>query len=173
MKGFVRIIYTLLLAGLVFSISGCKTTEKVSENFKENAQTSTTEIKEDIRHDERHERESSIEQVLQTSERDSLVEKFRERVVVDSCGRVLFKDCEYSKEHYLGKGVAKVCSQKNNSQFVAEQSNRQTQSQTDSIKSSTQNNTVKTTKPTYRWLWFLGLLMLMLSCGAFISKMTQ
>lgn len=173
MKWIVRIMCTLLMSGLVLSLSGCKTKEKVSENNKENIRKNSTETRAEMCLDERHECENSAEQALQTSEKDSLVEKFRERIVVDSCGRILFKDSEYTQERYQGKGATKSSRKGSNHQTAMEQTRKQSQAETDTSSTTIRESTRKTVRNTYRWLWFTGLLILLFACGFIISKVTR
>lgn len=173
MKGNVRIMCVLLVSGFVLSLSGCKTKEKVSENYTENIRANSTETKTEMCLDERHERESSAEQTLQVSEKDSLVEKFRERIVTDSCGRILFKDSEYTKERYQGKGTSKANRNGSNRRTATGLVKKQSQAETDTSSTAIQKSTRKTVKYAYRWLWFPGLLILLLACGIFISKVTR
>lgn len=173
MKRIVKIMCVLLMSGFILSLSGCKTKEKVSEIHKENAQTSMTETKTEMCLDERLEHESSAEQVLQTSENDSLVEKFRERIVVDSCGRVLLKDGEYTKERYQGRGTTKANRQGSDHRKVTGQAGKQSQVATDSSGTVIRENMVKTARQTCRWLWFPGLLVLLFAGGAIISKVMR
>lgn len=173
MKGIVKIMYVLLISGLVLALSACKTKEKVDENYTANVWTNSTESKNEICRNERHEHESSAEQALQASEKDSLVEKFRERIVVDSSGHILFKDSEYTKERYQGKATTKTNRKESNHQTATEQANKQSQAETDTSSTAIRENTQKTVKQTDRWLWFLSLLIFLLISGAIISKVTR
>lgn len=173
MKGIVRIMYVMLLSAWVLTLTGCKAKEKVSESFTENVQVRSIETAEGICHDERHERENSTEQTIRTLESDSVVEKFRERVVVDSWGRVLFKDSEHTKERYRGKGTTRTDRQEDNRRAAMEQATKQSQTVTDTTATKKRSNTVKTKKPTCRWLWFPGLLALLFVSGVIIRKMTR
>lgn len=170
MKGIVKIICTLLMSGLVLSLSGCKTKEKVSENHKENVRINSTEMQNEVCFDERHEHESSAEQSLQTSEKDSLVEKFRERIVVDSSGNVLFKDSEYTKERYHGKGTSKANRNGSNRQTATEQIKKQSQAETDTSSTGIRESTQRIVKHTYGWLWFVVLFVFLFAGGVIISK---
>lgn len=163
----------LLMSGFVLSLSGCKTKQKVSEIHKENAWTSMTETKTEMCLDERLERDSSTEQTLQMSEKDSLVEKFCERIVTDSSGRILFKDSEYTKEHYQGKGTTKANRNGSNHKTAMEQVKKQSQAETDNSNTAIREITQKTVKQTYRWFWLLWLLILLFTCGFIISKVTR
>lgn len=173
MKRIVKIMCVLLMSGFVLSMPGCKTKEKVSEIHKENAWTSMTETKTEMCLGERLECDSSAEQTLQTSEKDSLVEKFWERIVTDSCGRILFKDSEYTKERYLGKGTSKANRNGSTRQTATEQVKKLSQAETDTSSTTIRESTQKTVKNTYRWLWFTGLLILLFACGFIISKVTR
>lgn len=173
MKRIVKIMCVLLMSGFVLSLSSCKTKEKVIENYMENVRANSTETKKEMCLDERYEQESSAEQALQTSEKDSLVEKFRERIVVDSCGRILFKDSEYTKERYQGKGTSKANRNGSNRQTATEQVKKQSQAETDTSSTAIRESTQKTVKHAYRWLWFSGLLILLFACGFIISKVTR
>lgn len=173
MKWIFPIMCALLMSGCVLSLHGCKTKEKVSENQKENVRINSTEMQNEMYFDERHEHESYAERALQTSEKDSLVEKLRERIIVDSIGNVLFKDSEYTKERYQGKGTTKTNRKESNHQSATEQANKQSQAETDTSSTAIRENTQETVKQTDRWLWFLSMLIFLLISGAFISKVTR
>ncbi|MBO5061903.1 MAG: hypothetical protein J6C31_04700 [Prevotella sp.] len=173
MKRIVKIMCVLLMSGFFLSLLGCKTKEKVSEIHKENVWTSMTETKTEMCLGERLECDSSAEQTLLTSEKDSLVEKFWERIVTDSCGRILFKDSEYTKERYLGKGITKENRKGSNYQTAKGQIEKQSQEKTDTSSTAIRESTQKTVKQTYRWFWFLGLLIFLFACGFIISKVTR
>lgn len=163
----------MLLSAWVLTLTGCKAKEKVSESLTENAQVRSTETAEGICHDERHERENSIEQTIRTSESDSVVEKFRERVVVDSCGRVVFQDSEHTQERYHGKGTTRTGKQEDNRRAAMGQTEQQSRNETDNARAIYQDKTVKTSLPTRRWLWFLVLPVVIVAGGVVYSKMRR
>lgn len=91
----------LLLATL--SLCGCKTKQKVTENLTEIAHASGSSVQQATEHTEKQEVSSTQEEATHTQWSDSIVEKFHERIVTDSCGRVLLHEVEHSKENFKGQ----------------------------------------------------------------------
>lgn len=170
MKTTIRILLLLLL----LSLSGCKTKEKVTERQTETAQASSVKTVTAQQHMEQQGQASMANEVQQMQTSDSVVERFRERIVTDSCGRVLLHDIEHSKERYKGHAQ----SRKKEAGQREETSSLQHREQALGEKDSTYNGgslkeVTIVKKKTWRWLWYVGLLSLLFIVGFIISKIRR
>lgn len=163
-----RIGYIILLISLAFSVTSCKSKKKISETFKETNLHVCSENMTENHHDDRMEYKNTAELVMRTTETDSLVEKFWERIVVDSCGRILLHDKEHVREGYKGKSNVREKQCEDSKLSMKVQTDISQQKNFDSSKTTDRKDMTETAKPTYQWLWYLGLFILLL----FISRLT-
>ena len=168
-----KAIYIILLMCLALSVASCKSKEKVSETFEETSLQTCSENLAETRHNELHEREGYTGQTVQTARKDSLVEKFYERIVVDSCGRILLHDKEYAREGYKGRSRAVAKQSEDSNVSVKAQTDIRQQRDNDSTRIAGRKNMTETAKPPCRWLWFVGLLFFLLITGTIIAKLTK
>lgn len=155
-----------ILLALMTLIAGCKTKEKVTERMAETAHFTGEATQTSSLSSDNQSQVTATAQITQTSWSDSIVEKFHERIVIDSSGNVLWNETEHSKDHYLGKSHNKT-NQSNSSQETATAQNVAiTQEQKNSVYNGgvLQEVTAVKSKPC-KWLWYVGLLALILVCA--------
>lgn len=167
MKTTIRILLFLL----ALSLCGCKTKEKVTERQAETAQASSSSVHLSTGQTEQEGQAATQEETMHTQWSDSIVEKFHERIVTDSTGRVLLHEVEHSKDTYKGRGQHQAKRTGNRQEKATIQSQELTIAQNDSTynEDSTKEVTV-VKKKSWRWLWFVGLLAMLLTGGYIISK---
>ena len=93
----------LLIFLFALCLCGCKTKQKVTENLTETAQASCSSVQLTTGQTEQEGQATTQEETMHTQWSDSIVERFHERVVTDSTGRVLLHEVEHSKDTYKGR----------------------------------------------------------------------
>lgn len=170
MKTIIRILIFLF----ALSLCGCKTKERVTERLTETARAASSSVAMTSQHTEREGLTSTMEEATRTSWSDSIVERFHERVVVDSCGRVLLHEKEHTRDRYKGR----TRSQSRRDGSIKETSSGQEAGlelcRNDSTyHGGTLNEVTVVRKRSWRWVWFLWLLGSLLAAGIIISIMTR
>ena len=87
---------------IAMSIAGCRTKEKVTESMTLTAHGQATATLMADKRSDRSEQSAATETARVTQRSDSTVERFRERIVLDSCGNVLWHEKELSRDSYQG-----------------------------------------------------------------------
>lgn len=165
-------IFALLL--LTLSISSCKTKEKMTERLTETAQSNSSSIVMTSQHTEQQGQSSMTEETTQTLWSDSIVERFHERIVTDSTGRVLLHEQEHTKDHYKGRTQSQTNRNGNSQKTAAGQKTELTVECNDSTYNGNSLNEVTVVKKkSWRWLWYVGILGSLLIVGIIISKVTR
>lgn len=151
-----RVLYILLA---MFLLCSCRTKEKVTERLVETSLSSSTQAQSTTQHSEQQGQTSMTEEATQTSWSDSIVERYHERIVTDSSGRVLLHEREHSKDTYKGKSKSQTNRAGNCQENKTEQSQALTQEQRDSTYNGASTNEVKVVKRnTCWWIWVLVIL---------------
>ena len=159
---------------LALSLCGCKTKQKVTENLKETAQASSSSVQQATEHTERQGVSSTQEEATHTQWSDSIVEKFHERIVTDSCGRVLLHEVEHSKDTYKGSGSQQTKRTGTHEEKTTTQHQELSAVRKDSTyNGGTLREVTVVKKKSCRWLWFVGLLSLLFIVGFIISKIVR
>lgn len=163
---------TLLL--LVVSISSCKTKEKITEKLSETARSNSSSIVMKSKHTGQQGQSSMKEETTQTSWSDSIVERYHERIVQDSTGRVLLHEQEHTKDHYKGQTQSQTNRNGNSQATAAGQKTELTVECNDSTYNGNRLNKVTfVKKKSWRWLWYMVLLGSLLTAGVIISKVIR
>ena len=153
---------------LALSLCGCKTKQKVTENLKETAQASSSSVQQATEHTERQGVSSTQEEATHTQWSDSIVEKFHERIVTDSCGRVLLHEVEHSKENFKGQNKRQTNRAGHHQENATSQHQEMKQARNDSIyNGGTLKEVTVSKKRSLNWTvmivsFFLGALTLLL-----------
>lgn len=89
---------------LMAAIAGCRTKEKVTtERTTLTAHQQATATLMTDKSSDRTEQSEATEQSTSTQRSDSTVERSRERIVLNSCGNVLWHEKELSRDSYRGR----------------------------------------------------------------------
>lgn len=169
-----KTIFRILIFLFALSLCGCKTKEKVTERLTETAQSNSCSTVMTSQHTEQQGQSSMTEETTQTSWSDSIVERFHERIVTDSTGRVLLHEQEHTKDHYKGRTQSQTNRNGNSQKTAAGQRTELTVECNDSTyKGNSLNEVTVVKKKSWRWLWFVGILGSLLTVGIIISKVTR
>lgn len=87
---------------IAMSIAGCRTKEKVTESMTLTAHQQATATLMTDKSSGRTEQAEATLTAHTTQRSDSTVERFRERIVLNSCGNVLWHEKELSRDSYSG-----------------------------------------------------------------------
>ncbi len=169
MKTVLRIIFLFFL---VLCTGSCRTKEKVTERLRETAQASTSGVVKEARQTGHQVESNSSGETTHTQWSDSTVERFHERIVTDSSGRVLWQETEHSKERYTGKARSNTNRSNSIQETVESQDSSITEEQKDSLYNGgvLQEVTVVRSRPC-NWLWWGGLLVILLVfCAILITR---
>lgn len=123
----------LLIFLFALSLCGCKTKQKVTENLTETAQASSSSVQQATEHTEQQGVSSTQEEAAHTQWSDSVVEKFHERIVTDSCGRVLLHEVEHSKEKFKGQNKSQTNRAAHHQENATSQHQEMKQASNDSV----------------------------------------
>ncbi len=106
MKGGSMKRIRLVVAVAAVLLCGCATRKKVTNHYAESAQSSLN-VGFSVEHQGMVAGRLTVAEGLQeVTERDSTVEKYREKVVMDSAGRVLLHEKEHERERHHVNGRA-------------------------------------------------------------------
>ncbi|MBR1467466.1 MAG: hypothetical protein IJ606_02420 [Bacteroidaceae bacterium] len=170
MKTTIRILLLLL----VLCLSGCKTKEKVTERQTETTQASSVTAQIQQQQAELHGQTSLTAENTQTQVSDSVVERFRERIVTDSAGHVLLHDVEHSRERYKGKAASQKKQTDMRDEQLTVKSDMGTLVQCDSTyNGGTLKEETVVKKWSWRWSWFVGVLASLLTAGYISSRVKR
>lgn len=168
MKTTIRVLIVLF----ALMLCGCKTKEKVTEQLTETSQASSSSVHLSTGQTEQEGQTSTREETTQTQWSDSIVEKFHERIVTDSTGRVLLHEVEHSKDTYKGRGRQQAKRTDNRQEKATIQSQELAIAQTDSTYNGGSLKEVTVVKKkSWRWLWFVGLFAIIFAGGYTILKL--
>lgn len=123
----------LLIFLFALSLCGCKTKQKVTENLTETVQASSSSVQQATEHTEQQGVSSTQEEAAHTQWSDSVVEKFHERIVTDSCGRVLLHEVEHSKEKFKGQNKSQTNRAAHHQENATSQHQEMKQASNDSV----------------------------------------
>ena len=161
----------ILLASL--TLAGCKTKEKVAERVTETAHVTGEVTLTSSMSSDSQSQETATAQTTQTSWSDSVVEKTHERIVTDSSGRLLLHEAERTTEHYKGQGK-RLTHQQQNRQGKSESTSQETVTETnDSTYNGGSIHEVTVVKKSWRRLWYVGILAILVIVGYIISKIIR
>lgn len=161
----------LLMFLLVLCLCGCRTKEKVTEHLTETALSSSTSVQVSSVHTEQAVQEGVQEEATHTQQSDSTVERFYERIVTDSTGRVLLHEVEHSKDTYKGSGRQQTKRTDNHQEKTTTQLQELAAAKNDSIYNGGNLREVTVVKPkSWKWLWIAGVLSLLLTVGTIIIR---
>lgn len=164
----------LLIFLFALCLCGCKTKQKVTENLIETAQASCSSVQLTTEQTEQEGQATSQEETMHTQWSDSIVERFHERVVTDSTGRVLLHEVEHSKDTYKGRGQHQAKRTDNRQEKATVQSQELTIAKNDSTYNGGSLNEVTVVKnKTWRWLWYVGIVASLLMLGCIILKVIR
>lgn len=164
----------LLFLLVLLSLVGCKTKEKVTEKRTEIAQVISSSVAAQSGQTEQLEQTATMEEATYTGWSDSVVEKFHERIVTDSTGRVLLHEVGHSKDTYKGKNQSRAKRTDNRQEKTTAQNQKQSYARNDSTYNGGSLNEVAVVKKkSWRWLWFVGLLAGLLTVGYIISRVKR
>lgn len=158
MKLILNIVVFFLLA---LSFSCCKTKEKTTERLSETAQSNSSSTVMASLYTEQQTQTSMAEEAVHTSWSDSIIEKFHERIVTDSCGRVLLHEMEHSKENFKGKNKSQINRSDHHQDNAKTQNSEQKQIKNDSIyNGGTLKEVTVSKKKTTNWMSMVILFLL-------------
>lgn len=169
-----KTIIRILIFTLTLSLCGCKTKEKVTEKLTETAQSNSSFTLMTSQYIAQQEQKSMMEETILASWCDSIVERFYERIVTDSTGRVLLHEQEHKKDHYNSRARSQTNRNGNSEEAAAGQKIDLTAECNDSTYNGgilSEVTVVK--KKSWRWLWFVGILGSLLIVGIIIPKVTR
>ena len=162
------------LLHILFSMSGCKTKEKVTEKRTETTQDVSSSVAVLSGKMEQLEQTVTTEEATLTGWSDSIVEKFHERIVTDSTGRVLLHEVEHCVDTYKGKNQSQAKRTGNRQGKRAAQNQEQSFARNDSTYyGGSLDEVTVVKKKSWRWLWFVGLLASLLAVGYIISRVKR
>lgn len=148
--------------------------EKVTEKRTETALAASSSVAALTQRTEHHGQTATTEEATHTGLSDSTVEKFHERIVTDSTGRVLLHEVEHSKDTYKGKNQSQTKRMGNRQEKETAQNQEQSHARNDSIyNGGCLEEVTVIKKKSWRWLWFLGLLGSLLTVGYIISRVKR
>lgn len=156
---------------LVLFLSSCKTKEKVAEKQLETVHVVSSTSAAQAQQSELFGRTATTEATSQIGWSDSIVEKFHERIVTDSTGRVLLHEVDRHMDTYKGKKQSQTKYEGQKQENTTAQDLKQNCAMNDSIYNI--NSVKKLTivkKKSWRWLWFVGLLVSLVVVGFITSK---
>lgn len=165
---------SMLLVMLTLAVSSCKTKEKVTETRTEQVvvkQSTSMDVvsKENLQSFNAHDEQSTVQ-----DERDSIVEKFREYIVMDSTGNVLRHEIENMKKTHKSKGKVQTNNQGKQQSAASKQEKKTYEQYIDSLYNASVQDVKEESKPvTFRWLWLIGILLLLVVVGTVISKIVK
>lgn len=166
-----KLLFILLV---LLTLIGCKTKEKVTERMTETAHVTGEVTQTSSTSSDSQSQAMATAQTTQTTCSDSVVEKTRERIVTDSCGRVLLHESERTTEHYKGRGKS-LTQQQQNRQEKSEATSQGTVTETNdsTYNGGSINEVTVVKKKSWRWLWYVGILASLLIVGFIISKVIR
>ncbi len=171
MKTVMKIAILLLC---LLALVSCKTKEKVTDSVKETVQTSTSSSAITTAQAECSNAGSSSDEAFRTQWSDSIVEKYHERIVTDSSGRVLWHETEHSKDRYTGRSEGKTGQTSSHTETTAGKSTATARENNDSVYNGGVLKEVTITETrSWSWLWQVGLLVLPLIIVAIIYKVRK
>lgn len=159
---------------VMLALIGCKTKEKVTERMTERTTASNSSVAAQAQQAEQQTVAASTSENVHTVWSDSVVEKTYDRVVTDSTGRVLLHEREQTHERYKRSGQRKSQQAEVSHETSSTTSEEIASTENDSIRRKEaikKDTTVKTTS--WRWLWFVVLLAVLIIVGVIISKVTR
>lgn len=159
---------------LVLILCGCKTEEKMAERQAETAMAATSSVLSEDGHREQKGQEAILEETLHAQSSDSVVERYRERLVTDSAGRVLLHEVEHSRDTFKGKAQSQALRTGIRQEKTTTRNHEQSRARNDSVYNggSLKEVTVVEKKPWYR-PWLLPLIVILAAAGFIISKVTR
>ena len=164
----------LLFLLLALTLCGCKTTKKVAEQQTVTAASASTSAQAIQEQATREGSATRLEEATQTVWSDSIVEKLHERIVTDSCGRVLLHEVARSQDRYRSTGQRQTQRTGSIQSTTCEERQAYETAQRDSTYAggSLREVTVEG-KRSRRWLWFTGLLCGLFMTGFIISRLKR
>ena len=159
---------------VMLALIGCKTKEKVTERMTERTTAYNSSVAAQAQQAEQQTVAASTSENVHTVWSDSVVEKTYDRVVTDSTGRVLLHEREQTRERYKRSGQRKSQQAEVSHETSSTTSEEIASTENDSIRRKEaikKDTTVKTTS--WRWLWFVVLLAVLIIVGMIISKVTR
>ena len=166
-----KLLFMLLV---LLTIIGCKTKEKVTERMTDTAHVTGEVTQTSSLSSDSQSQTTFTAQTTQTSWSDSVVEKTRERIVTDSIGRVLLHEAERTTEHYNGRGKSLTHQQQN--RHKRSESNSQgtvTETNDSTYYGGSLNEVTVVKKKLCRWLWYVGIVAILLMLGYIILKVIR
>lgn len=171
MKTVMRIAILLLC---LLTIVSCKTKEKVTDSVKETVQTGTSSSAVTTAKEECTSAGNSSGEAFRTQWSDSIVEKYHERIVTDSSGRVLWHETEHSKDRYTGRSEGKASQTISHTETATGKSTATAGEKNDSVYNGGVLKEVTVTETrSWSWLWQVSLLVLPLIIVAIIYKVRK
>lgn len=156
---------------IVLSLISCKTSEKVTEKQVETVQTGSLEIGLVSAEKDGKGQMSLLEGNAHAMWSDSVVEKFHERIVTDSTGRILHHEMDHTKDTYSGKRQNKSQNMTSIEEQLSSRTKDLSSSSYDSIYDGDMLDEVKLVqKEQFSWLLPLVLLGGILSALYIIAK---
>lgn len=170
MKTILRILIFLV----ALSLYGCKTKERATEKLTETSHLSSSQTQMRTQHTEQHGQTSVTEETEQTSWSDSIVERFHERIVTDSTGRVLLHEQEHTKDHYKGSKKDKIKCNNSSEETTSGKEDIVSQEQNDSIDNKTQQREERKVKTrSSNWPLILALPGFIIAISILISRVRR
>lgn len=171
MKTVMRIAILLLC---LLTLVSCKTKEKLTESAKEAVQTGTSSSAITTAQAECTSARNNSGETTRTQWSDSIVEKYHERIVTDSSGRVLWHETEHSKDRYIGRSEGKTGQTSSHTETTAGKSTATARENNDSVYNGGVLKEVTITETrSWSWLWQVSLLVLPLIIVAIIYKVRK
>jgi hypothetical protein len=168
------IIMKVTIFILALCLGSCKTKEKVTEKRTETAQTVSSSVATLSGQTKQLEQTALAEEATHTGWSDSIVDKFYERIVTDSTGRVLLHEVEHSKDTYKGMTQSQMKRTGNRQEKSTAQNQEQSYARNDSgYNGSSLNEVTVVKKRSWRWLWFVGLLVGLFLAGYIITRVKR
>ena len=148
-----RVLY-ILLAMLI--LCSCRTKEKVTNRLTESAKATVNTVQTQSVNTDSQIQQTTTTQTTQTAWNDSIVEKTYERVVTDSCGRVLQKEVEHTKESHKTRGSSHAVEQQKRQESQEAASQSTTAEEMDSTyNDNKQEKTTTIKRGGLPWLWYV------------------
>lgn len=158
---------------LVLCLTSCRTTENVSERQETNSRASSLTAESFSRQSEDSGTVLRTEEGAVFSSSDSTVERFREYVVADSTGRILWHEMEHTRDRYTGNAQRRTSQDARHHGKKTALVTAQMTSRNDSIYNGGSLEEVTVVRKSWRLARFACLLGILSTVGMIIYRYTR
>lgn len=165
------ILKMTLLFLFVLGFCSCRTKEKATEHFTETSHANISDVVMATGQAEHMLENDSRSESVYAQWSDSIVERFHELIVTDSCGRVLWHETGHSTDRYAGRSHNSSNLASSTHETSSVQKEVIAQEQKDSVYNggTLQEVTIVKNKP-HSWSWYIGLSAFLFVVVAVIYK---